>query len=98
MITMVAPTAITAKKLASVAVWMRVCELRKLLIETPLARSTWAPAKIPSTVTRPTITSKRPAWGALIAACHSCAGIACRGDAEAEGAGGVCVGVDVGLG
>src|SRR6185295_17432419 len=83
MMTTVAPTAITAKKLASVAVWMRAWELRKLLMVEPVARSTWEPAKIPSTTVRPTMTSSRPAWGALIAACDRRAG---RGWAEAVGA------------
>ena len=44
MMTMVAPTAMIAKKLASVAVWISVCEFRKLLTERPVASSTCEPA------------------------------------------------------
>ena len=68
MITRVAPTAITAKKLASVAVWISVYELRKLLIGWPVTRSTWLPAKAASAPHRTAMTSTRPAWGELIAA------------------------------
>ena len=39
MITIVAPTAMIAKKLASVAVWMSVYEFRKLLTSRPVTRS-----------------------------------------------------------
>ena len=41
MITIVAPTAMIAKKLASVRVWMSVFELKKLLTVAPVSRSAW---------------------------------------------------------
>ena len=42
--TIVAPTAMIAKKLASVAVWISVYEFRKLLTVAPVSRSTCEPA------------------------------------------------------
>ena len=45
MITIVAPTAMMAKKLASVAVWISVYEFRKLLMLSPVTRSGCDPAK-----------------------------------------------------
>jgi hypothetical protein len=60
MITSVAPTAMIAKKLASVAVWIRVCELRKLLISTPERGSTCDPAKIVRIAPSRRMTSTRP--------------------------------------
>ena len=42
--TIVAPTAMIAKKLASVAVWISVYELRKLLTVCPVRASTCEPA------------------------------------------------------
>jgi hypothetical protein len=63
MITIVAPTAMIAKKLASVAVWISVYEFRKLLTGAPVTRSGWLPAN--SVRTRPSsrMTSTRPAAG-----------------------------------
>ena len=61
MITIVAPTAMTAKKLASVAVWISVYELRKSLTGRPVARSRWVPVNAASTTPSATMTSTRPA-------------------------------------
>ena len=44
MITIVAPIAMIAKKLASVAVWMSVYEFKKLLTVSPVCRSGCEPA------------------------------------------------------
>src|SRR4051812_14965757 len=61
MITIVAPTAMMAKKLASVPTWISVCELRKLLTGTPVRRSTWVPANAVSTAPSSTMMATRPA-------------------------------------
>ena len=63
MITNVAPTAITAKKLASVAVCTSVFELRKLFTSSPVRRSTCAPANRVRMPPRSRITMARPAGG-----------------------------------
>src|SRR6188472_4372925 len=60
--TMVAPTAMIAKKLASVAAWIKVYELRKLLTSTPDRGSTCDPANSVSTVPSRTITTTSPNW------------------------------------
>ena len=57
---MVAPTAMIAKKLASVAVWISVCELRKLLTVVPVASSTCEPASSDSATSSATMTSDQP--------------------------------------
>src|SRR5262245_25862278 len=76
MITIVAPTAITAKKLASVAIWISVCELRKLFTVRPSA-PTWLPAMSVSSVPRTRITSTSPAcWAA--SSLRSTIGVAAR--------------------
>ena len=59
--TIVAPTAMIAKKLASVAVWISVYEFRKLLTVAPLTGSTWSPASRLSATASPMMTSSRPA-------------------------------------
>ena len=61
--TTVAPTAMMAKKLASVAVCTRVYQLRKLLTTMPVLGSTCDPAATVSTVPSETITRTRPACG-----------------------------------
>src|SRR3954469_8193033 len=61
MITTVAPTAMMAMKLASVAVWISVYELKKLLTVAPVASSTCAPARIASATISPAMMSTRPA-------------------------------------
>src|SRR5262245_42902842 len=60
MITTVAPTAMIAKKLASVAVWISVWPFRKWLSVWPVALSTWVPAKIVSTVESSRMTRTSP--------------------------------------
>jgi hypothetical protein len=65
MMTMVAPTAMIAKKLASVAVWIRVYELRKLLTVSPVKRSGCEPANAVSSAARQMMTSSRPACAEL---------------------------------
>ena len=62
-ITTVAPTAMMAKKLASVAVWTSVYQFRKLLTTRPDRGSTCDPAASVSTVPSARITSTRPACG-----------------------------------
>src|SRR5262245_56002616 len=58
---MVVPTAMIAKKLASVAVWINVYEFRKLLTGAPVTRSGCVPANSVRTTPRKRITSTRPA-------------------------------------
>ena len=60
MMTMVAPTAMIAKKLASVAVWISVCELRKLLTVCPVAASMCEPASSDSAISSATMTPTSP--------------------------------------
>ena len=60
MITTVAPIAMIAKKLASVAVWMSVCEFQKLLTVTPVARSTCEPASSVSVTATSASTTTSP--------------------------------------
>ena len=60
MMTMVAPTAMIAKKLASVAVWISVCELRKLLTDCPVAASMCEPASSDSAISSATMTPTSP--------------------------------------
>src|SRR6478672_5229228 len=61
MMTIVAPTAMTAKKLASVAVWISVYELKKLLTSAPVSRSTWDPANAVRRMPRVAMTRTSPA-------------------------------------
>ena len=61
MITIVAPTAMIAKKLASVATWISVYELRKLLTVAPVAGSTCEPARTASAVPMRTMIRRSPA-------------------------------------
>ena len=65
MITIVAPTAMMAKKLASVAVWISVYEFRKLLMLSPVTRSGCDPAKRVRSTPRLTMTRSRPACAEL---------------------------------
>ena len=60
MMTIVAPTAMIAMKLASVAVWISVYELRKLLIVRPVAPSTCEPASAASAITSPSDDQHEP--------------------------------------
>src|SRR5262245_24707045 len=65
MMTIVAPTGMIAKQLASVPTWMRVCEVRKLVTGWPLRRSTWLPANAVSTAPRRmTMTTSPACWDA----------------------------------
>ena len=57
MMTIVAPTPMMAKALASVAIWMSVCALRKLLTRPPVTGSVCDPAA--SVRTMPSATSTR---------------------------------------
>src|SRR5665213_2956379 len=61
MMTTVAPTAMIAMKLASVAVWIRVYELRKLLTVRPVVSSTCDPASNESATISTTMMSASPA-------------------------------------
>src|SRR5688572_21875004 len=65
MMTIVAPTAMRAKKLASVAVWISVYEFRKLLTLAPVTRSGCEPAKRVRSAPRLTMTRSRPACAEL---------------------------------
>jgi hypothetical protein len=60
MITIVAPTAMIAKKLASVAVCVSVWKLRKLLTDRPVMRSTCEPAKTVRMAPNSRITNIKP--------------------------------------
>ena len=60
MITTVAPIAMTAKKLASVAVWMSVYEFQKLLTDAPVTRSTCEPASTVSAMATIASTTTSP--------------------------------------
>src|SRR5437762_6830965 len=66
MITKVAPTAMTAKKLASVAVCTSVFEFRKLFTSTPVRRSTCVPANRVRMAPRRRMTMAGPAGGEVI--------------------------------
>src|SRR4051812_17575604 len=66
MITTVAPTAMMAKKLASVTVWRRVYEFQKEFTISPARRSKCEPAREVRRTTRATITRTRPSsWVAM---------------------------------
>src|SRR5687768_1716388 len=60
MITIVAPIAMIAKKLASVAVWISVYEFQKLLTLSPVCRSGCEPASAVRMITTATSTSTSP--------------------------------------
>jgi hypothetical protein len=61
MMTTVAPIAMMAKNVASVAVWMRVNEFQKLLTVRPVSGSTCDPASTVSAIASATSTITRPA-------------------------------------
>ena len=63
MMTTVAPIAMMAKKLASVAVWMSVYEFQKLFTISPVRRSTCEPARaVRRMVTRTTTSTSPVSW------------------------------------